>query len=85
MLVFAAPAAAGAILHPGPFLRTFSAFWIFVAASACTYLLNDVVDAESDRLHPIKRMRPVASGQLEPRVAVGPHSSSGLSPSPGAQ
>jgi decaprenyl-phosphate phosphoribosyltransferase len=70
MLVFAAPAAAGTILHLGPFLRTVAAFWIFVAASACTYLVNDVVDAESDRLHPIKRMRPVASGQLEARAAL---------------
>jgi decaprenyl-phosphate phosphoribosyltransferase len=35
-----------------------------------TYLLNDVVDAESDRHHPVKRHRPVASGDLRPNVAL---------------
>jgi decaprenyl-phosphate phosphoribosyltransferase len=70
VLVFAAPTASGAIVHSGPLARTIAAFWIFVAASACTYLVNDVIDRESDRLHPVKRMRPVASGQLQPRLAV---------------
>jgi decaprenyl-phosphate phosphoribosyltransferase len=70
VLVFAAPTASGAILHSGPLARTIAAFWIFVAASACTYLVNDVIDCESDRLHPVKRRRPVASGQLQPRRAV---------------
>lgn len=69
-LVFAAPAAAGAILHEGALLRTVAAFWIFVAASASTYLVNDVVDRESDRLHPVKAIRPIASGALKPRLAV---------------
>ena len=36
-----------------------------------TYLVNDVVDAESDRHHPTKRVRPVASGALRPGVALG--------------
>ncbi len=71
VLVFAAPTAAGAIVHAGPLERTIAAFWIFVAASACTYLVNDVVDGETDRLHPVKRMRPVASGLLTPRLALG--------------
>ncbi len=70
VLVFAAPAASGALVHEGAVIRTVAAFWIFVAASACTYLMNDVVDRESDKLHPVKRRRPIASGAVSPRTAV---------------
>ena len=70
VLVFAAPAAAGVISHPAPLFRTIGAFGIFVAASACVYLVNDVIDRESDRLHPVKRHRPVASGALVPSSAM---------------
>ena len=33
--------------------------------------MNDVADRERDRTHPLKRLRPVASGALSPRTAVG--------------
>jgi 4-hydroxybenzoate polyprenyltransferase len=42
----------------------------YCAASSAAYLGNDVKDATSDRLHPTKRLRPVASGQLAPRAAM---------------
>jgi decaprenyl-phosphate phosphoribosyltransferase len=42
----------------------------FVAASAAVYLINDTVDAERDRRHPVKRNRPIASGALPARHAV---------------
>lgn len=42
----------------------------FCAASSATYLINDVRDAERDRIHPKKRFRPIASGQLSERSAV---------------
>jgi 4-hydroxybenzoate polyprenyltransferase len=34
------------------------------------YLLNDVSDREADRLHPLKRLRPIAAGELSPRTAL---------------
>lgn len=40
------------------------AFVAFCMASSAVYLLNDVQDAESDRLHPVKRNRPIASGRI---------------------
>ena len=43
---------------------------MYCAASSAAYLLNDVRDAEHDRLHPIKRHRPVASGLVAPRAAL---------------
>ena len=40
------------------------AFLLFSALTGAVYLVNDILDAESDRLHPRKRHRPVASGRL---------------------
>jgi 4-hydroxybenzoate polyprenyltransferase len=47
-----------------------AAFLLFCALSGAIYLLNDVADAEKDRLHPEKRRRPVASGVLPRGVAL---------------
>jgi 4-hydroxybenzoate polyprenyltransferase len=46
------------------------AFAAYCAASSAAYLVNDVRDAEHDREHPIKRLRPVASGELPARSAI---------------
>jgi decaprenyl-phosphate phosphoribosyltransferase len=43
---------------------------IFLVASAGTYLLNDAIDAPSDRFHPDKRHRPIAAGELSVRLAI---------------
>jgi 4-hydroxybenzoate polyprenyltransferase len=48
-----------------------AAFAIFSLIASCVYLINDVIDVDKDRQHPTKRKRPVASGALPPRVAVG--------------
>jgi len=69
LLVFAAPAAAGVIFHSAVFWRCAAAFAIFVAASGSTYLVNDILDAHADRLHPVKRRRPIAAGEVPIVVA----------------
>ncbi len=53
------------------FGRSAMAFGLFALLSSSVYLLNDVVDIEKDRQHPTKRHRPIASGALPPRLAVG--------------
>ena len=45
------------------------AFLIFCAAASGVYLLNDIRDREADRQHPLKRSRPIASGDLPVSVA----------------
>ena len=51
-------------------LSALAALGLFCLASAAVYLLNDVLDAEADRAHPVKCRRPVASGALPARVAL---------------
>jgi len=46
------------------------AFILFCLLSSAVYLVNDLVDLKSDRLHPIKRHRPLASGALPASVGV---------------
>jgi len=46
------------------------AFVAFCVLSGAVYALNDVLDVEEDRKHPLKRRRPVASGVISPRSAV---------------
>lgn len=49
---------------------TVAAFILFCLVSSAIYLVNDLVDLEKDRKHPLKSTRPLASGKLPPAVAV---------------
>jgi decaprenyl-phosphate phosphoribosyltransferase len=70
LLVLAAPAAAGVIDHPRVALQVAGAFAVLCLVSSATYLVNDVRDSAQDRLHPKKRYRPVAAGELSARAAL---------------
>lgn len=69
VLVFAAPAAAGVLDEGDALVKTLVAFVAFCLAASATYLLNDAADAAADRLHPTKRKRPIAAGELSPAAA----------------
>jgi decaprenyl-phosphate phosphoribosyltransferase len=70
LLVLAAPAAAGAIDRPLVAAQVVGAFVVLCLISSATYLINDVRDREQDRLHPRKRLRPIAAGALSATAAV---------------
>lgn len=71
VLVFVAPAAAGVIDEPYRLRLTVVGFVAFCLVSSATYLLNDVLDVESDRQHPTKRRRPIAAGIVPIPMALG--------------
>jgi len=69
VFIFAAVFFDGKILEPHKLLISIVAFVIFCLVSSAIYLINDLADIEKDRQHPVKRNRPLASGQLSPTVA----------------
>jgi decaprenyl-phosphate phosphoribosyltransferase len=69
VLVIAAAGAAGAFGHAGTLGRVTAAFAAFCLLASGIYAINDVRDAEEDRLHPRKRFRPIAAGEIDPRFA----------------
>jgi len=70
LLVFAVPLASGDLETSNVLLKSLCAFITFTVLSAATYLINDVRDVAQDRLHPKKKNRPIASGQLSIRRAM---------------
>ncbi|MCL5270707.1 MAG: UbiA prenyltransferase family protein [bacterium] len=58
------------LLDPKAVERALGAFIIFCLLTGAIYLINDVIDYPRDRLHPEKRRRPVASGDLSIQTAV---------------
>ena len=71
LIVFAALIFAVKLLDPAALALASAAFLIFCVLSGCVYLINDVSDREADRQHPLKRMRPIASGALGAGTALG--------------
>ena len=70
LLVFAAPLAGASLGRRDGLLYALVAAAAFGCASVAVYFINDVADAERDRLHPRKRHRPVAAGDLPKRHAI---------------
>jgi 4-hydroxybenzoate polyprenyltransferase len=64
LLLFAGLIFAAKLGDATRWLEALGAFAAYCAASSAAYLVNDVRDAAHDREHPVKRLRPVASGEL---------------------
>ena len=70
LIIFAALIFGQRLLDSSAVLTSITAFAVFCALSGVVYLVNDVADREADRKHPIKRMRPIASGDVPVSVAL---------------
>jgi 4-hydroxybenzoate polyprenyltransferase len=68
--VFAGIVFAGQLFDKRQFIPVFEAFVTFCFASSATYVINDILDRGRDRLHPIKKNRPIASGLLSVPLAM---------------
>ena len=71
LLVFAAPGAAGVLNEWTSLWRALVIFVAFCLASSGTYFWNDLLDADSDRNHPTKQHRPIASGAIPTGIGRG--------------
>jgi 4-hydroxybenzoate polyprenyltransferase len=71
LIIFAALIFGQRLLDPGAILISVAAFVVFCALSGVVYLINDIADREADRQHPLKRFRPIASGEVPVAAAIG--------------
>ena len=71
LIVFAGLIFGQRLLDPGAILYAAAAFAVFCALSGVIYLINDVADREADRQHPLKQLRPIASGAVPVSTALG--------------
>ena len=59
----------GRLLEPDYFLKVLWGAIIFCGLSSGTYILNDIADIPFDKIHPLKKMRPLASGKIPLNIA----------------
>jgi len=71
LMILFPPFLSGALLHPSLLVRGIEPLAAFCLASSATYLVNDVIDADSDANHPRKCHRPIPSGAVSRRAALG--------------
>ncbi len=69
-LVFAGTLFAGKVGDGSAWGEALIAFAVYCALSSAAYVVNDVRDRGEDRLHPVKKLRPIASGALGTRPAL---------------
>jgi 4-hydroxybenzoate polyprenyltransferase len=70
LIIFAGLLFGQRLTDPVSVARAAAAFAVFCVLSGVVYLVNDVVDREADRQHPVKAKRPIASGELSPAAAL---------------
>ena len=62
----------GRLFCPYDTLKALGVFISFCLAASATYVINDYMDMDQDRIHPLKRNRPLASGAVIAADGIGP-------------
>jgi 4-hydroxybenzoate polyprenyltransferase len=70
LLIFAGLLFGLRLFDPAAVINATLAFVIFCGLSGAVYLINDVLDRDSDRRHPLKARRPIASGTVSVPLAI---------------
>lgn len=70
LAIFAALVFSGQLFDPALFTKTVWGFVFLSILVSSVYFINDVADREKDLLHPFKRLRPVARGDIPPATAL---------------
>ena len=70
LILFFPPFLGGVLFTPGMLQQSVVPLLAFCLASSSTYLLNDALDRDRDRLHPVKQQRGIASGAVSIPVAL---------------
>lgn len=70
LIVFAPALFSGKIFEPATFGAAAMCFVAFSLCASSVYVVNDVLDCKSDKLHPKKKNRPIASGKISPSLAM---------------
>ena len=69
-VVLAALVFAGEIVNKDKSITALIAFSVFCLLSSGMYILNDLIDKEKDKQHPLKKFRPIAAGTINPSIAI---------------
>jgi 4-hydroxybenzoate polyprenyltransferase len=84
LFIFAALIFSGHLFISADLSRIVAGFALFSAAASGIYLFNDITDLERDRLHPLKKLRPLPSGRLGAGTAAVASAALGLAALAGA-
>jgi 4-hydroxybenzoate polyprenyltransferase len=70
LAIFASITFAGELFDPPVVSKVILGFFVFCGLASATYIINDIFDAKKDRLHPFKKFRPIAHGDVPIMLAV---------------
>lgn len=69
--VFSSITFAGELFNQPVFESVLLSFFVFCGLSSATYIINDIFDIKKDSLHPFKKFRPIAHGDVPVGLAAG--------------
>src|ERR1035437_186588 len=70
LAIFAAITFTGELFDAPILSKVILGFFVFCGLSSATYVINDIFDVKKDRLHPFKRFRPIAHGDIPVPLAI---------------